>query len=327
MKNLEPTTTGTRDAGFDLSRGSQGAKAIVVPNDCDYNAAVASLIDMIGRARWCERGDHRDPEDLDNLPGINPTDFAAEWPWVAERFRYFSERSIPEVEAAADDIEAATRELRGSQMGALDSVQSEIIDWSGKAKDAFEDGFVVPLASKGIAEQQRVLGELQAAMWAYDVVLRQARANAYELAKKSTEVVEAAVETDSSEAKIGLGILAVVIGVIGTVVSGGTGDLITLGLMNAGLSAVSTGIDAIATVGGDTVGEVMDSLLAALDQLTVEMNGAEQAIADNLTATLEAIEGDLRSDKSTLLPAAPENDVPDLTHGEMPSKDTFHQKT
>ncbi|GIG67197.1 hypothetical protein [Phytomonospora endophytica] len=326
MRETDTTTSSTVvDAGYDLTRGTAAARAIELIDDCAFTDAIADLIDALGRARWCERAPHRDPEDLDNLSSINPADFAAEWPWVEERFRYFRERPIAEVEAAADDIEAALNALRANSMSSLLSVQSEITGWSGKAKDAFSIDFVGPLAGTAIAEQQRLLAELQAGMWAYDVVLRQARLNAYHLAVETTKVLDSLAETSPNDAKIALGILAVVVGVVTAFESGGSA--LALGLISTGISAASTGVDAATTVTGDTTGEVMASLLSALDILTDEMNAAEQAIATAMTATQEAVEADLRKSESTLLPCEPDDSVVDLTSGGIPPKDHFRPKT
>jgi len=326
VRGLDPATSPTVvDSGYDLSNGTAAARAIKLIEDCELTDAVADLIDALGRARWCERGDHRDPEDLDNLGGIDPSDFAVEWPWVGERFRYFYERSIGAVETAANDIEASLDALRASNMGALISVQTEIVGWAGRAKDAFSIDFLSPLATTAVAEQQRLLAELQAGMWAYDVVLRQARLNAFNLAGETTKVLDSLAETSPNDAKIALGILAAVVGVAAAFESGGSA--LALGLISTGISAATTGIDAATTVTGDTTAEVMASLLAALDILTNEMNAAEQAVATAMTLTQEVVEADLRKSDSTLLPSETVDPVRDLTAGEVPSKGHFRFKT
>lgn len=314
------------DAAFSLTRGAQAAQAIDAPNVCDFTDAVADLINALGRARWCERSPHRDPEDLDHLSGIDPADFAAEWPWITERFGYFHERPFEEAESAANAVEASLAELRSSNMGALRSVDTSLGGWSGKARDAFTVDFANPLAQTVIAEQQRLLGELQAAMWAYDAVLRQGRLNGYNLAVETTKVLRSLTETSPNDAKVALGILAVVVSVITTFEAGGSGAAIALGLLGAGVSGASTGIDG-ASISGSTTADVMASLATALDDLTAEMNAAEQAIATAISATQEAVEWDLSHPESKLLPTVPDGPERDLTAGEVPTKREFHPRT
>lgn len=327
MKKLDDPSTGVVDAGFDLTSGLHAAQAIAVPNDCEFDGAVTALINALGRARWCERAPHRDPEDLDNLSSIDPTDFAAEWPWVAERFRYFYERPYELVESAAQDIEDSLGELRASNMGALLDVKDSMGGWAGDAKDAFTSRFLNRLLMPGLSEQQRLLGELQAAMWAYDVVLRKARANGYQLALETKSVLDSLTETSPNDAKVALGVLSFVVGTVTAFVTGGTTGGVILGLLGTGIAGASTGIDASTTITGDTTAEVMNTLLTALDTLTNEMNTAEQVIADAVSETQAAVEADLRATPSRLMPCEPENDVPDLTDGEVPPKGQFRPVT
>lgn len=314
------------DAAFSLTRGAKAARDITTPTDCELDDAVADLIDALGRARWCERAPNRDPSDLDHMSSINPADFASEWPWIKDRFHYFAESSIPAVETAADDVEAALNELRASNMGALLDAKDSTAGWAGDAKDAFTNGFLNRLILPGIAEQQRLLGELQAALWAYDIVLRQARLNARNLAVESAKVLDSLSETSPSDAKVALGIVAVVVGTM-TSFGAAAGGEIALGLLNTGLAGASTAIDAGTSVTGDTTDEVMATVLAALDALTEEMNAAEQFIADAVSGTQEAVEVDLRRPTPILMPGEPKDTVPALTSGEIPCKAQFRPFT
>ena len=329
MKTMEDPDDGVvvKNAAFDLTRGAEQARNTATWNDCDMEAAVEALIDMLGRARWCERAPHRDPEDLDNLGSINPADFAAEWPWVRERFRYFYERSYEQVESAADQIEAAIDALRSHNMSYLSQVADFTIEWSGDARDAFVLEFIGPLAGTAISEQQRLLAELQAALWAYDALLRRARVNAYDLADKTTDVLASLTETSPDEAKVQISILAVVVSVLTVIETGGTSSAIALGLMSSALNTATTGVDAHAIISGDTTSDVMNSLKEALDNLTIEMNASEQAIADALSKTQTYVEADLRNThQSNLVPFERDSRCPDITEGEFPSKEDFHQK-
>jgi hypothetical protein len=265
--------------------------------------------------------------------GGDPTQIdPAQYQWIPEAFVYFYERWPSTARALAEHCENAKRSIQSGRMTPIVGVSETVANnWGGTARNNFHDYFLAPFITTAVTNQQALLDELAVGMYAYEGLLRQARVVAMDIAAKTIDALDGIMPDDVGlSGDQVLGTVGVVLGIVTAVATGGSGVGVSLGLIGAGLSAVS--VVAAGQISGETVDEVLQSLRTTLEQRRQEMDGVEEAIAAALEETrggvAESLGGD-PLDVGTVLPNEPEADgVPNLTAGEVPGSgiDGFHPR-
>lgn len=317
-----------KDATFNLAVLQADALNVATPTPDEVQAAVNDMLASANDAR--KREEARD--DFLSQGGENPytpgppSSDAADWNVVAAKFRYFCERDHGHAEALAMELRKTREPITSGNLAALGQTSAMTSAWGGKARDAFLDGFLVPLNSKGVAAHQEVIGELEAAMWLYAKVLRSARADAKEIATKTRDALDAVLDFSSNEAKVVLSVVAIVLSLLTAAETGGTSLGIALALLSAGAATGTTAIDAAQTIKGDTVDGIMASLDQVLSNLKTAMTDAETAIGHALDRSREAVAEDIKSPDGRLLPGLVDEHGTGIADGVTPSKGDFGPK-
>lgn len=191
-----------------------------------------------------------------------------------------------------------------------------------------------------------MLDELAVGMFAYAAMLKQARVAAKTTATEVINVLDTLGESDPAEAalaiQIGIAVMGVVVAVAAFAaapVTGGTSVALGAGLILAGLdggAAVVQGVQLSEQekppLSGGTVDEVMGKLRTALRLLKEDMDTIEQNIANLVSQSSAKVNEWLTStdpqEKATLLPNEPDDDdVTNVTGGEIPGQDEFRPRT
>ncbi|CAM3532105.1 hypothetical protein [Stackebrandtia soli] len=298
----------------------QEVDAIEYINDSQIDTAVQALVAAAEDARKNEGPDDPDVgarEHVESVPGS--------YDWIPERFERFKYRWPTFPRSMAEHLGEARRQIDSGQLSDIDSVNTAVARWTGRTRDAFYENFLSPFPD-AVTRQQALFVELQSALYAYEAALRQSR----QLAKKITEETIKALEasggvfgTSAEEGKLAIAVAAAVAGVIGAAATGGGSLGVTFAIIGGVGGTAPAVVDLVnaeekpKTIKGDTVAGILESMQSALDDLWEDMRKAEKGIAGYLTATIEEVNGYIKSGdkkvKRTLLPHEPDDKTPDLT--------------
>jgi hypothetical protein len=261
----------------------------------------------------------RDPREPDE----------SRYEWVVSQFEYFHERwpSYPRV--MAEHCETARSAITSGEMTGFNSVAITVgSDWAGRARDDFVDYFLAPYGN-AVTNQQLLLTELSAAMYAYEAVLRQGRLDARHLANEAVNVLESINTYSGGDALTILRVIGIGVAVTSTLVTAGTTAALTFGLLTAGLTASQLGVElARKEISGETADEVVQQLVQRLADLRTAMDAEEDEIAEAVAVTADSVEALLGSsdplELATLLPNEPNDDgITNITGGDVPGPDEF----
>lgn len=261
----------------------------------------------------------RDPREPDE----------SRYEWVVSQFEYFHQRWPAFPRTMAEHCETARTAISSGEMTGYNSVAITVgSDWAGQARDDFMDYFLAPYGN-AVTNQQLLLTELSAAMYAYEAVLRQGRLDARHLANRTVDVLDSINTYSGGDASTVLQVIGIGLAVTSTLVTGGGTAAITFGLLGAGLSAAQLGADlAEKDISGETADDVVQQLVQRLADLRTAMDAEEDEIADAVTTTADSVEDLLGSsdplELATILPNEPNDDgITNITAGDVPGHDQF----
>jgi hypothetical protein len=267
-------------------------------------------------------------ETLDYNPGEHADE--SQFEWIVSSFDYFHERWPAYPRTMAEECESARAAIMSGELtgyvGVTDTVSG---DWAGLARDDFVRFFLNPFGN-AVSNQQLLMTELSAAMYAYEAILRQARLDAKHLADQTVSVLDSINTYSGADAGTILSVIGIGLAVVTTLATGGTTTGITLGLIGAGLQTAQLAVDVEKEkdISGETALDVVMQLDQRLSDLRVAMDGEEDAIADAVAKTADGVEALLASsdplELATILPNEPNDAIPNVTSGQPPGHDQFH---
>jgi hypothetical protein len=262
----------------------------------------------------------RDPREPDE----------SQYQWIIEKFEYFHERWPAFPRTMAEQCQTAQTAIMSGEMSPYEGVGMTVSnDWAGLARDDFLRFFLNPFGN-AVTNQQLLLTELSAAMYAYEAVLRQGRLDARHIADETVNVLDSIGAYSGGDAKTILRVIGIGLAVVSTLATAGSTTALTFGLIGAGLQTAQLGVDiAEKDIAGETVDEVLRQLEQRLEDLRTAMDAVEDTIADAVAKTADSVEGLLASrdplQRATILPNEPNDDgITDITGGEVPHPDEFH---
>jgi hypothetical protein len=265
---------------------------------------------------------------LDYNPGEHVDE--SRYEWVVSQFEYFHERWPSYPRAMAQHGETARTAITSGEMTGYNSVAITVgSDWAGQARDDFMDYFLAPYGN-AVTNQQLLLTELSAAMYAYEAVLKQARLDARHLADETVNVLESINTYSGGDASTILRVVGIGLAVTSTLVTAGSTAALTFGLLGAGLQATQLGVDIAkqADISGETADDVVQQLVQRLSDLRAAMDAEEDQIAEAVATTADSVEALLGSsdplELATILPNEPNDDgITNITAGDVPGHDEF----
>ena len=230
------------------------------------------------------------------------------WPesaytWIVPYFKFFCYPDPLAVQIMADDLGLVRQSIKSGQVTAVQGLTPQIEDWEGKARDSFYENFLVPFPD-AVENQTEVIDELRIALWAYESILRAARVDAKKLLDETKKVVDAYDGDKSGKTQFAFTIIAAFAGVVKDLPRGGA----TLGLALVGNTAtLGKGAQTAATdIGGKTVADIMNSFIAAAEEIRPMMDDQEQKLAAELDKSNATVDGILNnSDPKTLMQLLP----------------------
>lgn len=261
----------------------------------------------------------RDPREPDE----------SRYEWILDQFDYFHERWPTFPRVMAEHCETARTAITSGRMTGYNTVAITVgSDWAGQARDDFMDYFLAPYGN-AVTNQQLLLTELSAAMYAYEAVLRQGRLDARHLANETVNVLESINTYSGGDATTVLRVVGIGLAVTSTLVTAGSTAALTFGLIGAGLQATQLGVDlAQKDVSGETADDVVQQLVQRLSDLRTAMDAEEDEIAEAVAKTADSVEALLGSsdplELATILPNEPNDDgITNITAGDVPGHTEF----
>jgi hypothetical protein len=265
-------------------------------------------------------------EVLDYNPGEHADE--SQFEWIVSSFDYFHERWPAYPRTMAEECESARAAIMSGELTAYVGVTQTVNnDWAGLARDDFVRFFLNPFGN-AVSNQQLLLTELSAAMYAYEAILRQARLDAKSLADQTVNVLDSINTYSGGDASTILGVIGIGVAVVTTLATAGTTTALTLGLIGSGIQAARLAVDKTKDISGETADDVLMQLDQRLADLRVAMDGEEDAIADAVAKTADGVETLLASsdplELATILPNEPNDAIPNVTSGQPPGNEQFH---
>jgi hypothetical protein len=269
---------------------------------------------------------------VDDPRNVDP----AQYQWVIEKFKYFHQRWPTFAGTLAYHSDEAKAAITSGRMAPIETVGDIVATgWGGQSRDNFKEFFLDPFGN-AVTNQQQVLDELGCSMYAYEALLQEGQIDAKKTADETIKILDGLSESSPPDAETVIKVVAVVAGVVGVIASGGSGLIIGAGLVGAGTGAAELIAKDVSEqeknrkLNGGTVDEVLEKMKGALDELKQDMETVEQNLAEAVGEVSTAVNGYLNNanalDVATILPNEPDNDVPDVTDGEVLGGDDFRPR-
>lgn len=223
-----------------------------------------------------------DPYDSSTISGI-PGAFS----WIA----YRDPGGLPDKRAAVERGQAVLEAAQG-QFFRLKNLLHDDEKFSGSTVNTFID--YLDVIADAAEDQAGLADELSRAVECVEGLVKAAENDVIDIADKTIAALNAmAAEDDVPNSELLLSVTAALIGVVGTVATGGTATAITFALISGGLSVATTaGTDTSGSTGYDNVYHLLvASLFPELAYRQSKLEEKEGEIVDGLDADLKALDG------------------------------------
>ncbi|ADD40589.1 hypothetical protein [Stackebrandtia nassauensis] len=223
-----------------------------------------------------------DPYDSSTISGI-PGAFA----WIG----YRDPGGLPDKRAAVERGQSVLEASQG-EFFRLKNLLHDDEKFSGSTVNTFID--YLDVIADAAEDQAGLADELSLAVECVEGLVKAAENDVIDIADKTIAALNAmAAEDDVPNSEMLLSVTAALIGVVGTVATGGTATAITFALISGGLSVATTaGTDTQGSTDFDNVYHLIEySLYPALDYRRGKLEEKEGEIVDGLNADLRALDG------------------------------------
>lgn len=227
----------------------------------------------------------------------------ASYEWIVPYAETFCEPDPKEPQTASTELEAIRDNLKSGQVTAVSGLGPKIEDWEGEAADSFYDHFLVPFP-QAVDNQVGIAEELRTALQCYESLLRSGRHDIKLILDKTKGVVDGYDGDKTASAQFGLSIVIALTAILTAGPTGGLSLTMNLNLATvAGSAAIATNavITADQTIGGDTLGEIMEAMMKAMTDVRKEMDHKEKLLGEALGKTHDEVNAILNTDNQTTL--------------------------
>ncbi|ADD44554.1 hypothetical protein [Stackebrandtia nassauensis] len=256
--------------------------------------------------------------------------------WIVPYFERFHQRMPSTAEAMVIELGVVREKILSAAPIIKAGTDKALTNWEGYAANSFTNFYIGAFTASPscIDAQVAVIDELRAALWVYIGILKSMRSEAVEIAKATIATFESWDEWlwFGSDGQFLAGIAGAVATLFGVITATATAG-VSLAIIGGAASASNAFIakhraDEEAskkTIGGDTVADVLNNMADRLNELDTRCTDAEDAIATDLSSSVEAVGKILASDNATTLMRLVPNEIGDdnpLDAGQPGNTDT-----